>query len=125
MSEFCLVLSTAPSCQAAEEIAREIVSGGLAACVQIVPLHRSVYRWKGQLCSDEEALMLIKTTTAAYSQLETAICGLHSYEVPEIVRLDLSGGSRPYLDWLRESVRAPGDGSAPGSPETRPLPQEQ
>jgi len=105
MSGFYLVLTTVPDCQAAEELAREIVTGELAACVQIVPLHRSIYRWQGKVCSDAEALLLIKTTAAAYDRLEAAIRGRHGYEVPEIVRVEIAGGFPPYLDWLTASVR--------------------
>ncbi len=87
------------------KIADHLVGGEHAACVNVIPGLTSVYRWKGAVCSEEELLLIIKTR----KQLFDAVCGriraLHPYEVPEILSLDISEGSEPYLKWILDSTR--------------------
>ncbi len=99
---YILVLTTVASQEQAAELARSIVSAGLAACVQIQTI-RSVYRWKGELCDEPECLLMIKTTEGRWADLERHIKANHSYETPEIVKLPIAGGSREYLAWIGES----------------------
>jgi len=89
----------------AESIAQPLVEEGLAACVSIVASATSVYRWKGELCKDEESLLLIKTDESQWHAIEKRIKELHSYEVPEILMLPITAGHTPYLSWLAEAVR--------------------
>jgi periplasmic divalent cation tolerance protein len=98
-------LVTAPVGEA-RAIATALVEREQAACVNVVPLVHSVYRWEGEVESDEEALLIVKTTEAAVPGLTDALEQLHPYENFELVRLAIDGGSRRYLDWLVES--APG-----------------
>jgi periplasmic divalent cation tolerance protein len=114
MTDACLVLTTVPDAATAESIADRLVAGGLAACVSILPGITSVYVWQGKRCHDTEHQLLIKTAAAAYPALEAAIRAAHPFEVPEILRLPVGGGSAAYLDWINRSVTPPGSGR--GSP---------
>jgi periplasmic divalent cation tolerance protein len=102
-----LVLTTAGSGDEAECIAHSLVDEGLAACVNILPGLTSIYRWKGEVETAPEILLLIKTTTHNLAPLEEAIRHLHSYEVPEFLVLHPESASKPYLKWLFESTNPP------------------
>ncbi|HEX4308688.1 MAG TPA: divalent-cation tolerance protein CutA [Acidobacteriaceae bacterium] len=99
-TEARLILTTAPSHREAERIARALVDDRLAACVSILPDLTSVYRWKGDVESAAEILLLIKSTAGNLDRLEEALRRLHSYEVPEFLVLTPESSSKPYLDWL-------------------------
>lgn len=101
-----LVLSTCPDAATAAAIADALVDGGHAACVNILPGLRSVYKWQGVRESADEHLLLIKTTGAAYPALEQAITALHPYELPEIIAVPLAAGSPGYLQWISAGVRS-------------------
>lgn len=103
--EVLVVLSTFPSADKAAEVARVLVDEQLAACVNVVPTIRSIYRWEGKVSDDTEALALIKTTRAGYAALERRLVELHPYELPEVVALEPEGGSARYFDWIAASVR--------------------
>jgi len=85
-------------------IAREMVSRRLAACVNVVPGMRSVYRWQGKICRDTEYLLLIKTLDSEYEAVAAAIRELHSYELPEILSFAVARGEERFLAWIRDSV---------------------
>jgi len=102
--EAILVLTTAGSRDEAALIAASLVEPGLAACVQIVPEIESVYRWEGSVARETEWLLLCKTTSERYADVERAIRSVHSYTTPEIVAVRIERGSSPYLEWLRRSV---------------------
>jgi periplasmic divalent cation tolerance protein len=101
----CLV--TTPPDQA-RPIAEAIVARELAACVNIVPLVHSVYRWEGKVEQDDESLLVIKTTRAAVTALTDAVRELHPYENFELVALDVAAGAPAYLEWIADSVRLRG-----------------
>ncbi|NET47836.1 MAG: divalent-cation tolerance protein CutA, partial [Merismopedia sp. SIO2A8] len=90
---------TASSQEEAGAIAHALVSRKLAACVSIMPI-QSVYSWQGDIQTDQEWQLLIKTTLDCWQALETAINELHSYEVPELIALPIVQGSSAYLNWL-------------------------
>lgn len=99
-----VVLTTCPDEAAASRIARNLVESGLAACVSRVgPVH-STYRWQGAIQDEPEVLLVIKSVSARYSELEMRLKSLHPYQVPEIITLRVSSGSAEYLSWLREAV---------------------
>ena len=104
MSAPLVALSTAPSAEVAEQLARALVGEGLAACVNVVPGVTSYYRWKGELQRDAEWLLVIKTRAARLEALKAALVRLHPYEVPELVALGVEDGLAPYLAWLDEST---------------------
>ncbi len=95
-----VVLMTAPDQEVAERIARTLVEERLAACVNLVPGVRSIYRWQGAVEDDAEILLLAKTGRARCAALAARVQALHPYELPEIVVLPVHGGSQRYLDWI-------------------------
>jgi periplasmic divalent cation tolerance protein len=96
-------LITAPT-DKARSIADVIVEGELAACVNIVPLVQSVYRWEGKIESDDESLLVVKTTEAAIPDLRARLDEVHPYDNFELITLNIEGGNQPYIDWIRDSV---------------------
>ncbi|MBP7865560.1 MAG: divalent-cation tolerance protein CutA [Acidobacteria bacterium] len=104
MSVPCVVFSTVPSLECASKVADALVAEHLAACVGIVEGIRSVYFWKDEVCRDRETLLVIKTTEEVYPMMEQRLKALHPYEVPEIVRLPVTGGWPPYLAWIGDCV---------------------
>lgn len=104
MSARLVALSTAPSAEVAEQLARALVEEGLAACVNVIPGVTSYYRWKGQLQRDAELLLVIKTRAACLDGLRATLARLHPYDVPELVALKVEDGLAPYLAWLDEST---------------------
>ncbi|RMD78166.1 MAG: divalent-cation tolerance protein CutA [Gammaproteobacteria bacterium] len=104
----CLVLCTCPDAESAGRIARALVERRLAACVNVLPGLRSVYRWQGRVEEAAEHLLLIKTREAALAALQRAVVELHPYELPEVVAVPITGGLPAYLAWVREGVREGG-----------------
>ncbi|MCJ7715810.1 MAG: divalent-cation tolerance protein CutA [Anaerolineales bacterium] len=97
----CLVLVTAPDSDTAVLIANTLLEKKLAACVNIYPGLRSIYRWEGKIQDESEVLMMIKTRVELIdTSLIPLIQELHPYQVPEIISLPISGGSEPYLSWI-------------------------
>jgi periplasmic divalent cation tolerance protein len=99
-----LILCACGSEAEADEIARELVSQNLAACVNISAPVRSIYRWQGKVESAPEWLLTIKTTRHKFDELSATIQSLHSYELPEIIALPITAGFAPYLKWISDSV---------------------
>lgn len=95
-----VILSTAAPGNA-PEIARAVIGQHLAACVNCTDV-RSYYRWKGEFCEEPEHLMIIKTVRGNVDPLIAAIRAVHTYELPEIIVLPITGGYEPYLSWVRE-----------------------
>ncbi|MGE0869705.1 MAG: divalent-cation tolerance protein CutA [Kofleriaceae bacterium] len=100
-----IVISTFPTADKAAEIARVLVDEQLAACVNVVPQIRSIYRWQGAVQDDVEALALIKTTDASVAALTQRLLELHPYDVPEVIALPISAATPAYGAWLRDSVK--------------------
>jgi periplasmic divalent cation tolerance protein len=94
------IFTTTGSADEARRIARAVVERRLAACAQISEIE-SVYRWKGAVQDDKEYRILIKTTDAQYSAVESAIRELHSYELPAIYSMPLEHAYGPYAEWVR------------------------
>ncbi len=104
MTDKRIVLSTAGSKDEAHKIAQHLVENQLAACVNILPHMNSVYRWQGKVESNDEWLLLIKTTSDKFPSVRDAIRTLHSYELPECVSIAIDDGSAEYLAWIGEST---------------------
>jgi periplasmic divalent cation tolerance protein len=100
----CVAMTTCGSREAAEALAEALVRERLAACVQLLPM-TSFYEWEGQVQRDPEVLLLVKTTIGRYPQVEDWIRAHHDYDLPEILRLPVSGGLTGYLEWLATSTR--------------------
>jgi periplasmic divalent cation tolerance protein len=103
-SAYAIVLTTTATEEQAAALARELVESGLAACVQIEAI-RSIYRWNSQLHDEPEWRLSIKTLADRYAALEQFIRTHHTYETPEIMRLDIADGSPEYLRWIDESLK--------------------
>ena len=99
-----VVVTTVGTEEQAKRIAGELVSRRLAACVNILPIALSVYRWQGKVCEDSEFLLVIKSLASVYDEAEAAIRELHEYEVPEILCFNVSRGSEAFLAWIGDSV---------------------
>lgn len=106
MTDVVLALTTVPSPELGETIARALVEERLAACVNVLPAMTSTYRWKGMVERDVEYQLIIKTTSAQIAAIEARIRPLHPYELPELLVLAAAGGSAAYVAWVGESVRA-------------------
>ena len=100
MTEVRIVWSTAPDAEQGAAIARRLVEEKLAACVNIVPGLRSVYRWQGQVEEDSEVLLIAKTRADRSAALCERLVALHPYDEPEVLVLPVAGGSPSYLDWV-------------------------
>ena len=85
-------------------LASILVNERLAACVNVLPEMESIYRWKGQVETDSERQVVIKTTVARVAALRARLHELHDYDVPEFIVLPIAGGSEAYLSWIREST---------------------
>ena len=98
-----IVLSTAPPGEAAR-LAHELVEDGLAACVNLLPGVRSIYRWKGQVADEPETFLLIKASVDGLDALAARLVELHPYEVPELLVVAPEAGLGPYLAWVAEQA---------------------
>ena len=104
MSAHAVVFSTAGTEDEASRIASALVERHLAACVNVVPGVSSTYRWQGAVKTDLEWLLVVKTRRDRFEAVRAAIRELHSYEVPEIVMLDIADGDAAYLAWIDASM---------------------
>jgi len=97
---FQIVLTTCPDVASAERIARALVEERLAACVNILPPMRSIYRWKGKIENASEQLLVIKSAVARFPAIRDRLRALHPYELPEIIAVPIADGLPEYLAWL-------------------------
>ena len=98
-----VVLCTTNSIESAKNIANTLIKDSYAACVNIVPRIVSVYKWQGEIVTDEEYLLVIKTRRSLFGTVEEKIKSVHPYETPEIISFDISDGSKEYLDYIMSS----------------------
>jgi periplasmic divalent cation tolerance protein len=99
-----VVVTTVGTEEQAYLIARELVARRQAACVNIVPAIRSIYRWQGKICKDGELLLIVKTLQQEFEGVAATIRELHSYELPEVLSFEVSQGDQDFLDWIASSV---------------------
>lgn len=88
----------------ADDLASALVEANLAACVNVLPEIKSIYKWEGKINRDGESLLIIKTNKNAWLPLKKRIEELHPYDVPEIICLEIEMGNESYLTWLNRSV---------------------
>jgi periplasmic divalent cation tolerance protein len=103
-TEFRIVIVTIDDYNLAIQISKILISEQLAACCNIIPNITSIYRWEGEIHSDSEFLILIKTTQENLENIEKRITELHSYDVPEIISFEITSGNKPYLNWISDSL---------------------
>ncbi|MDX1500977.1 MAG: divalent-cation tolerance protein CutA [Thermoanaerobaculia bacterium] len=123
-----VVITTVGSEQQANQLAEELVERRHSCCVNILPVHRSVYRWQGKVCEDSEYMLIVKSAEEEYSAVEAVIQELHEYDLPEILSFDVQRGEKEFLNWMcdclskdgrREEAEEAADGSA-GFPQPAP-----
>jgi periplasmic divalent cation tolerance protein len=120
MTRASVVFVTAGSEEQAESIARALVGERLAACANIVSPIKSIYRWKDEVETDTEHLLIIKTRANLVAKVAARVKELHSYEVPEVIALPIIAGAKSYLDWVLGSTTAPSAASESRRPTSRP-----
>ncbi|HLJ45485.1 MAG TPA: divalent-cation tolerance protein CutA [Bryobacteraceae bacterium] len=109
MTDKIVVLSTCASEDEARRIAADLLNNHLAACVNLVPQVRSIYRWQGAIEDSPEILLIIKSSRPLFDRLRDAIARLHSYEVPEVIALPIVDGAASYLQWMDGELAREGD----------------
>lgn len=107
MTDKIIVLTTCDSQKQAAKLARHLVEQRVAACVNVLPKGRSVYRWKDKIETAAEFVLLIKTRRELFGSLRAEIEKIHTYEVPEIIALPVVEGSEAYLGWIDGELKAP------------------
>jgi periplasmic divalent cation tolerance protein len=100
-----VVIVTTGSEDEAGRIGQAVVEAGLAACANILPRIRSIYRWEGKVADETESLILLKSRPSLFDALEKEIKKLHSYSVPEVIALPIVKGSEKYLQWIQAETR--------------------
>jgi len=103
-NDYAVVITTTETEEESRRIAEAILNARLGACVQIFPIE-SIYRWEGKVEQAREYRLEIKTRFDRYPKIETLIRNLHSYEIPEILAIPVSGGSSSYLRWIDEELQ--------------------
>jgi periplasmic divalent cation tolerance protein len=106
MSDELIIFVTAPNEDDARRIAEALVNERLAACVNIISGVESIYHWQGQIERDRELLLIIKSITGRYTELEQRVKELHSYTTPEVIAFKIERGAASYLDWIHDSTKA-------------------
>ncbi len=104
MDKYIVVLITAPNDEKGQDIANHLVENHLAACVNIVPAIKSIYRWQEKICQEEEVLLMVKTREALFASIRREIRKIHPYEVPEVISLDIKQGNSLYLEWISQNT---------------------
>ena len=103
MSQYCIILTTCPDSEEANQLASKLIEQKLAACVQLSQI-KSYYYWDNSTHADPEIKLLIKTRSTLYETVEKFIKKHHSYEVPQIVQIPVMKGYEEYLDWIDENT---------------------
>lgn len=104
MAEIVVFVTTASE-EEAVRIGRSLVEAKLAACANVLPGVRSIFRWEGTVSEEREALLVVKSRGELFEELAALIKGLHSYKVPEIIAFSIVQGSPDYLSWIRDETR--------------------
>ena len=105
MSDFVIVLTTFSADGDAEQFATRLIEERLAACVNVLPVMRSIYRWENAVERTAERQLIIKTSEDCVPALEALVATLHPYDVPEFLVIAVKGGSTDYLAWLAETLK--------------------
>lgn len=109
MHAMIVIFCTCPDDRTARQLAAGLVENHLAACVNVLPGIRSIYRWQDTVQDDGESLLVIKTGREGYPALEKWLTGAHPYDLPEIVALPVEAGLPAYLDWVVQETSGRND----------------
>jgi len=107
MTDKVIIYTTCGDAAAAEKLARHLIEARLAACVNVLPSVVSYYRWKGQIESSGEVLLMVKTARVLVDTVRAEIEKTHSYELPELLVVPIIDGSPNYLAWLDQEIEIP------------------
>lgn len=102
---YMVVFITVPNEEEAAKIAKTLVEEKLAGCVNIIKGVRSIYFWQGKVEDESELLMIIKTKSHLFKELEKRVKEIHSYTVPEIIGVEIKEGIKEYLEWLNQVTK--------------------
>ncbi|MFQ5701305.1 MAG: divalent-cation tolerance protein CutA [Acidobacteriota bacterium] len=105
MTDKLIILTTIDKEDLAQRIATTLIEERLAACVNLLPLGLSVYRWKGKVCRDREFMLFIKTCAHLFNEVRDTIRAIHPYELPEVIALPIAVGEEKALEWIASSVK--------------------
>jgi periplasmic divalent cation tolerance protein len=103
-SNYQLLISTCPSLEIADKLAHSLLKKRLAACVNIIPKVHSVFEWQGQITTEDEVLLFIKTHRRHYLAIEQTLQQQHPYTVPELIAVPITAGLTAYLNWIDSTV---------------------
>lgn len=117
LEPIAVVVTSVGTEQQAVEISEELVARSLATCINVVPCLRSVYRWKGKICTDSEYLLLIKTRRSLFQAVSEAIRELHSYELPEVLEFPVGNAEPSFHRWIAETATGIPAGEGESEPE--------
>ncbi|WP_201523251.1 divalent-cation tolerance protein CutA [Aliarcobacter butzleri] len=98
-----IIQTTCSSEEEAQNITKILIEEKFAACIQLSQI-KSFYNWDNQFCSDKETLLNIKTRKKHFKKIKSKIKELHSYDVPEIIQLDISKSSKKYLKFIKDNT---------------------
>ena len=105
MPSYIIVFVTCSSAEEAEKIASVLVKKRIAACGNIIPDIRSIFWWKDTLEKEPEVLLILKSRSELFPEIEKSVFALHSYETPEIIAIPIVAGSDGYLNWITQETR--------------------
>ncbi|MDH5433905.1 MAG: divalent-cation tolerance protein CutA [Gammaproteobacteria bacterium] len=105
--QYSLCITTVNDSHEAEKIASQLLQQKLVACVNIIDKVKSLYWWQGKVETDQEYLLLMKTSRSCINRLQSSLLNIHPYQTPEFIVLDITNGSPDYLNWLSDSVKSP------------------
>jgi periplasmic divalent cation tolerance protein len=98
-----IILTTTQKKQDAEKLAKRLIEKKLAACINIVKIEKSIYRWKGKIVNDKEFLLVIKSTKERYEKVEHFLRANHPNELPEIIAIPVECAYKKYLNWITKN----------------------
>ena len=100
-TNYTIITTTYPDKDTAKRTAKLLVERRLAACVQLLPI-QSIYSWQGEICDENEVMLLIKSRADLFDKVAEFIKQNHSFDVPELVQIPITNGSAAYLEWIGE-----------------------
>lgn len=100
LDKIIAVLITVPTEVIAQEVANLLLDSRLAACISYIPSVKSIYRWKGQIESSNEFLIIAKTRGSLFEKVKVTVKPIHPYELPEIIAMEISHGLDDYCQWI-------------------------
>lgn len=108
MTDKIVVLTTIDRDELADKIATTLVDRKLAACVNLIPMGLSIYRWKDKIARDREIILLIKTAAHLFNEVRDTIRELHTYDLPDVIALPIEVGDEKVMEWLEASIKPRG-----------------